>query len=94
MITSPVGSSTECVVGLYYDPSSSSAPELLAKGRGQVAVSLVELAGRLDVPIVEDVDLSNRLHRLSVGDRIPDELYSAVATAIRAAWHTEDSDNA
>jgi flagellar biosynthesis protein len=50
-----------------------------ALGKGYFAEQMVKEAERSHVQIVEDQSLSHVLHRLSVGDEIPEALYQVVA---------------
>ncbi|PLR97291.1 EscU/YscU/HrcU family type III secretion system export apparatus switch protein [Bacillus sp. T33-2] len=68
-------------VALGYDPSTSGqdAPRMLAKGKGIVADNIIEKALANDVPIQEDPSLVEVLSQLDINERIPEELYGAVA---------------
>jgi len=63
----------------YEQAAGKSAPEVVAKGRGEVAQRILELARAHDVPVREDADLLELLAVCSLGDEIPSELYAAVA---------------
>ena len=64
---------------LKYNISTNQAPVLVGLGKGYVAQKMVERAQKHDVPVVEDVKLSNVLQTLSLGDEIPRELYEVIA---------------
>jgi flagellar biosynthesis protein len=66
-------------VALTYDRARSSAPRVTAKGRGEIAQAIVELAKCNDVPVREDPDLLELLAACELGAEIPSELYHAVA---------------
>ena len=70
----PVGA-----VALRYDGDSRSAPDVVAKGKGEVAEQILKLAKKHGVPVREDRDLLQLLAVCDVGDEIPLELYTAVA---------------
>lgn len=55
------------------------APTIVAKGGGDVARDIIEKAKENNVPIQEDPSLVNLLHNLELNERIPEELYEAVA---------------
>ncbi len=66
-------------VALRYDSDSRSAPDVVAKGKGEVAEKILKLAKEHGVPVREDKDLLQLLAVCDVGDEIPVELYTAVA---------------
>src|SRR5262245_26710609 len=66
-------------VALRYDPEVRAAPELVAKGRGELAERILELARTHGIPVREDRDLLELLAACDVGEEIPAELYAAVA---------------
>jgi flagellar biosynthesis protein len=64
---------------LGYDPLKDSAPRVLAKGRGQVAQNIIDLAIANGIPIQEDPILTAALSTIDVNEEIPPELYAVVA---------------
>jgi len=64
---------------LAYDPAKDDAPVVVAAGRGLVAQNILRAAEESGVPIVPDSSLAHVLNQLSVGDAIPQELYTVVA---------------
>lgn len=74
---------------LQYDQEVNSAPRVVAKGRGDVAESIVTVAMEVQIPIVEDAALVGALLMLELGEEIPSELYQAVAK-ILSFLHTID----
>lgn len=64
---------------LAYDPSRHDAPVVVAAGRGLVADNILRIAEESGVPVVPDKSLAHVLNQLSVGDAIPQELYTVVA---------------
>ena len=64
---------------LTYDSRKDSAPKLIAKGRGNIAEKIIELAKKNNIPIQSDPDLVQILSKLDVDEQIPVELYKAVA---------------
>ena len=65
-------------IALKYD-ESAVAPSVVAKGRGEIAESILALAEMHDVPVREDGDLLQLLYACDLGDEIPVDLYAAVA---------------
>lgn len=66
-------------VALKYEPEKGSAPRVSAKGLGQIAERIIELAREKGVPIQEDPDLVGSLMELDFNEEIPPELYMAIA---------------
>jgi flagellar biosynthesis protein len=64
-----------------------SAPALVASGRGHVAESILKAAEEAGIPVREDAVLVEALSHLELGDRVPPELYQAVAEALAWAYH-------
>ncbi len=75
VITNP----THISVAIKYDAKEMDAPIILAKGADLVAMKIREIARENDVPIVENPPVARLLHKLDLGDRIPEELFKAVA---------------
>lgn len=79
VVTNP----THYAVALAYKQESMSAPRVLAKGQGFVALRIRELAKEADVPIVENPPLARQLYGTAeVGQEIPMDLYQAVAEVL------------
>jgi flagellar biosynthesis protein len=64
---------------LRYRSSRGAAPQVVARGRGEVAERILALAREHDVPVHEDADLLELLATCDLGDEIPPELYAVVA---------------
>lgn len=76
VITNP----THFSVALLYDPDRAGAPIVLAKGRGEKALAMRELARELDVPLLEYPALARSVYFTTRENQvIREELYAAVA---------------
>lgn len=76
VITNPL----KLAVALKYDRGKMIAPTVVAMGAGYVAERIREIAGRENVPVVENKPLAQMLHKfVKVGEIIPDRFYKAVA---------------
>jgi len=75
---------TDIAVALTYD--GKKAPRITAKGRGETAEKIIELAKEHNVPLHTDVALVKVLSKISLGDEIPRELYLAIAQVIAFAY--------
>ncbi len=78
-----IANPTHFAIALRYDPTVSSAPEVLAKGRDRVALRIREAAEKNGVPVIEDKPLARLLHdSCEVGRAIPENLFQAVAEVL------------
>ena len=76
-------------VALSYDPNSSTAPKVIAKGKGKIAETILERAKEHDVPIQEDASLVELLGQLDINESIPEQLFSAVAEVFAYIYHID-----
>ena len=67
---------------LRYDPERDKAPMVIAKGRGELAERIIELAKREGIPVVEDEGLVEALLKVEVFEEIPPVLYEAIARVL------------
>ncbi len=72
------GLSRQVAIALRYD-GHDRAPRLVAKGRGEVARAIVQIADAHGVPVTEDPDLAALLQKLELQQEIPPELYQVIA---------------
>jgi flagellar biosynthetic protein FlhB len=73
---------THIAIAIKYEPGRS-APRVVAKGAGNIALRIREKAEEERVPIVKDVPLARALHSsCQLGDEIPVELYNSVARVL------------
>ena len=63
-----------------------TAPALIASGRGHVADAILQAAEEAGIPVREDAVLVEALEQLELGDRVPAELFQAVAEALVWAY--------
>ena len=79
VITNP----THYAVALRYKPDSMTAPTVVAKGKGYVALRIREIAQENKVPFVENKPLARALFKsVNIGKQIPVELFKAVAEVL------------
>ncbi len=67
---------------LKYDANKHSAPQVVGVGEGFVAEKMLETAKESQIPVVEDITLTNALLELNIGDEIPEELYFVIAQVL------------
>lgn len=73
---------THFAIALRYEPGKS-APRVVAKGAGEIALRIREQAETDRVPIVKDILLTRALHAAcDLGEEIPVDLYNAVARVL------------
>ena len=73
---------THVAVALRYDPEQG-APRVIARGAGAIAARIRERAAEERITLVRDVPLARALYTSTrVGQTIPPELFSAVATVL------------
>jgi flagellar biosynthesis protein len=70
------------VVALRHERHGAEPPRVVAKGRGETAERVLELARKHAIPVRQDGDLLELLAALDVGDSIPTELFAAVAEVL------------
>jgi len=76
VVTNP----THFAIALVYDPDLAPAPVVLAKGRGDKALAIRELAAELAVPCLEFPGLARALYYTTRDNQmIREDLYGAVA---------------
>ncbi len=79
VVTNP----THFAVALAYDPTKAAAPIVLAKGRGDKALAMRELAAEYALPVLEYPPLARSLYYTTRERQvIREELYGAVAALL------------
>jgi len=85
VVTNP----THYAVALAYARNSTAAPKIIAKGMGEMAARIRELAAENSIPIIPNPPLARALHTLELDAEIPIEHYKAVADIIAYIWRLE-----
>lgn len=81
---------THFSVALRYRPGIDAAPVVVARGRGEVALAIRELARGAAVPVLEYPQLTRAIYFTARAGRvIPDELFVAVATVLAFVFQLE-----
>ena len=74
---------THFAVAMMYDPDKAGAPLVLAKGRGEKAQAMKELAREYDVPMLEYPQLARSVYFTTRENQtIREELYAAIAAVL------------
>lgn len=66
-------------VALNYQPQADTAPRVVAKGQGELARRIVEIARENGIAIERDADLAALLAAVDLDQEIPAEAFAAVA---------------
>ncbi|WP_297197032.1 flagellar biosynthesis protein FlhB [uncultured Pluralibacter sp.] len=83
IVTNP----THYAVALQYVEGKMSAPKVVAKGAGEVALRIRELGVTHRIPQLEAPPLARALYRhAEIGQQIPGTLYAAVAEVLAWVW--------
>ena len=73
---------TPKAVALKYDHKKDNAPKVIARGRGEIAEKIIEIAKAHNLPLYEDQNLVQILEALELETEIPPELYRALAEVL------------
>lgn len=74
---------------LRYD-RSLPAPFLLAKGKGELAVKIIALAEKSDIPVYSEQTLTEALFLLEIGEMIPEDLYEVIALILSYTYGLQE----
>ena len=89
IVTNP----THISVAIKYDAMTHPDPIVVAKGSGDIAMKIREIAKEHDVPIVEDKPLARVLNKtVEIGQQIPDNLFKAVAEILAYVYRLKAGD--
>lgn len=78
----------EIAVSLLYD--GYRAPTVTAKGEGDVARKIMEVARDNEVPIYQNAPLTSLLSKVDLNMEVPESLYVVVAEIIAFAYRLKD----
>lgn len=67
-------------VALRYEMNQNKAPIVIASGYGEVAQKIIHIGEKYGIPIYQDDQASSILCMLKLGQTIPEELYSLIAS--------------
>jgi type III secretion system FlhB-like substrate exporter len=74
-------------VALQYKMKEKPAPQVIARGAGEIADKIVSVGSENKIPIVDDNDLLQLLYPLEPGEYIPESLYLPVAKLLAYISH-------
>jgi flagellar biosynthesis protein FlhB len=88
LLTNP----THLAIALSYKHGEMPAPKMLAKGAGEVAAKMREVARRHGIPIVENRPLARELYkRLDSDQYVPEDLYPQIAKILLWVYAMRDA---
>lgn len=80
-------------VALKYEKEKDRTPRVAAKGRGEVARRILEIAKEHNIPIREDADLVEVLSKLDLEEEIPPHLYRVIAEVLSFIYRINAGNN-
>lgn len=86
VVTNPI----HYAVALRYEEGKTAAPQVVAKGAGDLAGRIKQIAAANNVPVVENPPLARVLFKqVELGKEIPAELYQAVAEILAMVYKSK-----
>jgi len=74
---------THIAIAIRYRRKHDAAPRVIAKGKGNLADTMREMARENGIPIYRDIPLARLLYkRVKVGKEVPQENFRAIATVL------------
>ncbi|HLS06494.1 MAG TPA: flagellar biosynthesis protein FlhB [Bacillota bacterium] len=87
VITNP----THFAVALKYDEEKASAPYVVALGKDDIALKIIDVAKAHEVATVENPPLARSLYgSLEIGDVVPEQFYEAIAEVLAYVYQLEN----
>lgn len=65
-------------VALKYEQQKKEAPKVIAKGKGEIALKIIEKAKEFEIALFQNAALVDSLIDLEIDEQIPPRLYNAV----------------
>jgi flagellar biosynthesis protein len=82
--------SPDKAVAILYNEHDSTAPKVVASGKGLVAEKIIATAREAGIHIQEDANLVELLARVPIGAEIPTELYQTVAEVLAFVYRINE----
>jgi flagellar biosynthetic protein FlhB len=89
IVTNP----THISVAIRYDAKQMAAPVIIAKGADLVAMKIREIARSHEIPIIENPPVARLLHKLDLGEHIPEDLFKVVAEILAHVYSLKGKTN-
>jgi flagellar biosynthesis protein FlhB len=81
-----VANPTHLAIALQYNEKTMQAPQVTAKGQDSMALRIIDIAKKSQVPVVRNIGLAHSLFDLEIGHDIPEDLYEAVAEVLNFVY--------
>lgn len=86
VITNP----TTLAIAVKYRRQQMKTPQVVAKGKNEVAARIRNIAREHDIPVVEDKPLARAMYKIvDIGDYIPPQFFQAVATVLAYVYRQQ-----
>ena len=82
---------THKAAALKYAMGKDNAPKIVAAGRGEIALKIIDKAKAFDIPLFQNDILADTLLKQDVGTEIDPQLFQAVAEVFIWLMQTEES---
>ena len=90
VVTNP----THLAIALYYEPSVTPLPVVLAKGQDGLAFQMVDMAKQYGIPVMQNINLARALMSFAKIDQyIPSDLIEPVAEILVALQRLSDNES-
>jgi flagellar biosynthesis protein len=89
-MTTPPAKPSSAVALKYNQGDKQEAPKVIAKGFGELADDIIQLAQQNGVLVHQDPYLSDFLATLDLGQEIPEQLYYIIAELIAFSYVLQD----
>ncbi|NOR10676.1 MAG: flagellar biosynthesis protein FlhB [Desulfovibrionaceae bacterium] len=89
IVTNP----THISIAIRYDSKKMAAPVIIAKGADLVAMKIREIARKHEIAIIENPPVARLLHKLDIGENIPEDLFKVVAEILAHVYSLNGKTN-
>jgi len=81
---------TDTAIAILYNENESTAPKVIASGKGLMAEKIIATAREAGIHIQEDANLVELLSKVQIGEEIPTELYQTVAEVLAFVYQMNE----
>ena len=82
--------SPDKAIAILYDENDSTAPKVVASGKGLVAEKIIAAAREAGIHIEEDANPGELLAKVPIGAEIPTQLYHTVAEVLAFGYRINE----
>lgn len=85
-----ISNPTHFAIALKYDREIMQAPEVVAKGADFVALRIMDIAKKSDVPVIRNPTLVRSIYpQVEIGDSIPEAFFKAIAEILAFVYKSK-----